>query len=154
MFWPGACRRKEEATVPNYTFVCEDCQETVILSRPFSVGPTPEACPCGGERKHDIRSDILSVEIDSSGCRDHNEIPREKRVYRPVTRAGASKVEAQYKRHIKQRRDQLKDGNQGSVKQTHAIPADLYHGKIRETRDKNYWRDKKNMSRHEDFKVG
>lgn len=140
--------------MPNYTFRCDDCGETAVLHRPFSVGPTPEPCPCGGSREHDFRTDVASVELDTSACRDHNVIERSKRVYRPGSRAAADRKEAAYARHVTDRRKQLKDGNQGTIKQTHAIPADLFHGKIRETGDKQYWNDKKNMARHSEFKVG
>lgn len=140
--------------MPNYTFCCADCGETAVLHRPFSVGPTPEPCACGGTREHDFRTDVASVECDTSACRDHNFIKREKRVYRPGTQADAGRREAAYAGHVKERRQQLQGGNKGSIRQSHAIPADLYHGKIRETKDKNYWSDSKNMSRHNDFKVG
>lgn len=140
--------------MPNYTFQCEDCQRTAVLARAFSVGPVSEPCSCGGELKHDLRADVLTVEADTSGCRDHNFIPEHKRVYRPGTAADASRKEAAYAGHVAERRKQLKDGNKGSIKQTMAIPADLYHGKLRETGDKNYWADKKNVARHSDFKVG
>jgi predicted nucleic acid-binding Zn ribbon protein len=144
----------EEQAMPNYTFCCDRCKATIVVHRPFSEGPSPEPCECGGVREHDFRTDVATIECDTSGCRDHNVIERSKRVYRPGTRADADRKEASYARHISERRGQLKDGNKGKFKQSHAIPADLYHGKIRETGDKQYWNDKKNMKRHSDFKVG
>jgi hypothetical protein len=141
--------------MPNYTFICDDCGETAVLHRPFSVGPVSEPCDCGGTRKHDFRTDVMTQEVDTTNCRDHNVISREKRVYRPGTRADADKKEAQYSQYVKQRREQLREhGNRGTITQSHAIPADLYHGKIRETGDKQYWNDKKNVDRHSAFKVG
>lgn len=141
--------------MPSYTFRCSSCRETAVLRRAFSVGPTAEPCACGGTLEHDLRADVATVELDTAGCRDHNVIAREKRVFRQGTRAQATKLEGAYGRHVKQRRQQLKeDGNKGTIKQSHAIPADLYHGKIRETGDKQYWQDKKNVDRHSDFKVG
>lgn len=91
--------------------------------------------------------------IDTSGCKDHDFIPPEKRVYRNVSKAGADRVEGKFKRHIAERRAQLKDGNKGKFKQTHAIPSDLFHGKIRETGDRKYWDDPKNVAKHKAFKV-
>lgn len=141
--------------MPNYTFCCSACGETAVLHRPFSVGPSPEPCPCGGQREHDFRTDVASIELDTSACRDHNFIKEGKRVYRPGTAVDAERKEAAYAGHVKERRKQLADGgNQGKIRQTMAVPADLYHGKIRETGDKQYWNDKKNVSRHSDFKVG
>lgn len=141
--------------MPNYTMTCQVCGETAVLHRPFSEGPSPEPCPCGGVREHDFCTDVASIEVDTSSCRDHNVIERSKRVYRPGTRADADRKERAYAEHVRDRRKQLRDGgNQGRIRQTMAIPADLHHGKIRETGDRNYWKDQKNLSRHSDFKVG
>jgi hypothetical protein len=141
--------------MPNYTFVCDTCSETVVLHRAFSTGPTPEDCHrCCGTLQHDFRADALTVDFDTAACRDHNTITHAKRVFRRGSKRRADKLERRYAGHVKDRRRQLKDGNKGSIKQSHAIPADLYHGKIRETGDKQYWNDKKNLSRHSDFQVG
>ena len=141
--------------MPNYTYRCNRCPATAIIQRPFSVGPVADTCDCGGILEHDIRADVATVECDTASCRDHNTIERSKRVFRRGTRAAADRKEAAYANHVKERRAALKDGgNKGKIKQTMAVPADLYHGKIRETKDRNYWTDPKNVSRHNDFKVG
>lgn len=140
--------------MPRYTFVCESCGNIAVLERPFSVGPIPAECSCGGILEHDFRADAETIAIDTSECRDHNVIKREKRVFRPGTQRQAERREAAYAKHVAERRSQLKDGNKGSIKHSHAIPADLYHGKIRETGDKNYWKENKNVNRHREFKVG
>lgn len=141
--------------MPNYTYSCSCCKNVAVLRRSFEDGPTPETCSCGGTLEHDLCADISTVEFDTAACRDHNTIERSKRVYRPGTKAAADRKEAAYANHVKDRRAALKDGgNKGKIKQSMAIPADLYHGKIRETKDRNYWSDPKNVSRHNDFKVG
>lgn len=96
--------------------------------------------------------------IDTSSCRDHDHIPETHRVASDrgfgIGKAAAERREAAYKKHIQTRRKEIADGgNRKSFKQTHSIPADLYHGKIRETGDKNYWKDSKNLDRHKSCKV-
>ncbi len=85
--------------------------------------------------------------IDTSACRDHSDIAHDKRV--------RSHFDGKFKQQIEQRRSEIRDagGQRGSLKQTHAVPAHLFHGKIKETGDKNYWSDPKNLSRHTDCKV-
>lgn len=140
--------------MPTYTYRCEDCGRSEEQRRSFAEGPTSCACSCGGRLEHDFAADIATVELDTSACRDHNVIERSKRVYRPGTRANADRVEAAHAKHVRERRQQLKEGgNRGRIKQSHAIPADLYHGKLRETKDRTYWQDPKNVARHNAFRV-
>lgn len=147
------CGAEEEA-MPNYSYRCENCDNEAVIHRSFAVGPIIEQCPCGGTLVHDLCADIATVELDTSGCRDHNFIPEHKRVFRRGDAADAVKKEAAYAGHIKERRAALKSGNKGRIRQSMAVPADLYHGKIRETGDKQYWTDKKNVAKHNAFKVG
>ena len=139
-----------------YTFKCSGCLATDSVSRSISVGPPNHlvCAVCGGRMHRDWQADAPM--IDTSARRDHNEIRADKRV-RSAWDGGKSpeKVEAGFKRHIEQRRSQIRDagGQRGSIKQTHAVPAHLYHGKINETGDKNYWRDPKNLAKHSDCKV-
>lgn len=93
--------------------------------------------------------------IDTSACKDHNFIPHQKRVASSWDRGSEEKIEGQFKKHIEQRRSEIRDagGQRGSIKQTHAVPAHLYHGKIKETGDKNYWQDPKNLNRHSECRV-
>lgn len=95
--------------------------------------------------------------IDTSSCRDHSDVAPKYRVPRGPRGLGSSRAEgeeARFQRHIHQRRKDLADGgNRGLFRHTHSVPADLYHGKIRETGDKHYWDDPKNLNRHKDSKV-
>lgn len=147
----GPCGR--ETKMPSYSFKCEACGQTSVGYHPIATGPVDGYCACGGVTKHDFAADVMTQELCLAGCRDHNEIPRAKRAFRHGTRAQADKVEANYRKGIAQRKEQLKGGNRGSIRQTHAIPADLHAGKIRETGDKKYWDDPSNMKRHDAFKV-
>lgn len=140
-----------------YTFRC-DCSQDAWdqFERSIHQGP-PQLVMCslcGGQMHRDWQADAPM--IDTSGCKDHSEIKAEKRV-RSAWDGSASpeRVEAQFKQHIDVKRKQIRDagGQRGSIKQTHAVPAHLYHGKIKETGDKKYWDDPKNLSRHRDCKV-
>lgn len=70
------------------------------------------------------------------------------------TDSRAKRKEAAFQRQLQQRRRDVREaGQSGSFKQTHQVPADLYHGKVRETGDKDYWKDPKNLNRHKSCKV-
>ena len=63
--------------------------------------------------------------------------------------------EAGYQRAAQKRRRQLAEsGNRKSTfRHTHSVPVELYHGKIKQTGDKNYWNDPKNLNRHKSSEV-
>lgn len=135
-----------------YSYKCE-CGEQRSVSRSMAEGPPKSLeCSCGEAMIRDWLSDLPMV--DTSNCRDHNFIPPQHRTISSHDRGTPTQIENQFRSHIKNRRDQLKDGNRGSIKHTMSVPAHLYHGKIKETGDKNYWNDTKNLSRHKDCKVG
>lgn len=123
------------------------------IERPMVEGP-PEMieCGCGHAMHRDWQADAPM--IDTSACRDHDDIPHEKRVARSTTPRSAAREEARFQQHIQGRRKALADGgNRGSIRHTHSVPADLFHGKIKETGDKNYWQDPANLKRHKSTKV-
>jgi hypothetical protein len=103
-------------------------------------------------------SRVYGCQIDTSACKDHNFIPEECRVVdsdRSYDRATGIKKEQMFNRAIQRRRAQLADGgNKGSIQHKRSVPAELYHGKIRETGDPDYWKDEKNLERHPNTKVG
>lgn len=137
-----------------YTFTCEDCGSQRTINRSIHVGP-PEmlCCGCGHAMHRDWQAD--EPMIDTSACRDHNFIPHHKRVASAYDRGSEEQIENGFRRHIENRRKVIRDagGQRGSLKQTHAVPAHLFHGKIKETGDKNYWSDPKNLAKHNDCKV-
>ncbi len=64
--------------------------------------------------------------------------------------------EAAFQRHIDERRKlvrQVGHNSKASLRMTHSVPADLFHGKIRESGDKNYWDDPSNLKKHSSCKV-
>lgn len=138
-----------------YTFKCSQGHVTERQA-PISEGPPASVtCWCRLSAERDWQADAPM--IDTSACRDHDFIPETHRVASNdgfgIGKAKAAKRVDAYKQHIAAKREQLRDGNKGSIKQTHAVPADLYHGKIRETGDKAYWQDQKNLDRHKSCKV-
>ncbi len=138
-----------------YPFKCEPCDKRVEFDNPISVGP-PEEPPC--DDCGTVMDRIWTMPtINTSSCRDHDHIPETKRVSRGarnLSKAAATREERKFKNHIDERRKALADGgNNGSFRHTHSVPADLFHGKIRETGDKEYWKDPKNVERHGSTKV-
>lgn len=109
---------------------------------------------CFSEMHRDWKADAPM--IDTSGCRDHSEVKASARV-RSAWDGGKSpeRVEAEFSNQIQRRRAEIRDagGQRGSLKQTHSVPAHLYHGKIKESGDKNYWNDPKNLAKHRECKV-
>ena len=92
--------------------------------------------------------------INTSACRDHDNIPPEKRVVDMVDRRGEVAKERAFHKHIQERRNLVREAGSGTdYRMTHSVPADLFHGKIRETGDKNYWDDPKNRNRHKSCEV-
>lgn len=140
-----------------YTFRC-DCDPDAWdqFERSIHEGPPPLViCSlCCGAMYRDWKADVPM--IDTSACRDHSTVKESARVrsrwdrnWKPET------VERKFKENIDRRRREIRDagGQRGSIKQTHAVPAHLYHGKIRETGDANYWSDPKNLAKHNECKV-
>lgn len=141
-----------------YTFTCDECGRSENVYESISVGP-PESIPCMcgyADMRRDWKADAPM--LDTSSCRDHDFVPHEKRVASNdgfgVGKRGAQRRVDKFQRHIQERRKKLADGgNRGSIKHTHSVPADLYHGKIRETGDRFYWHDPSNLKKHKSCKV-
>jgi len=133
-----------------YPFECEPCDISFgIEARPFHP-PQDVTCP----KCSKLMQRVYGCEIDTSGCKDHDDIPEEKRVQRRNLPASPHREEARFKRHIDEKRKLYAEAGQSqNMRHTHSVPADLYHGKIRETGDKNYWNDPKNLNRHKTTKV-
>lgn len=100
---------------------------------------------------------VFGCRIDTSGCQDHSFIPEQSRVVesdRDYNQTRGIRKEKQFDAAIKRRRADLADGgNRGSFRHTHSFPAEFYHGKIRETGDPDYFKDPKNLARHQNMRV-
>jgi hypothetical protein len=137
-----------------YTYTCKSCGWSDTLIRPASQCDTPQPCPNGHLADRDFLADWKTIQTPSSS-RNANKVKDSKRVCGASTKAAARRKEAAYGEHIHERRKQLaNDGNKrSSFKHTHSIPAELFHGKKKETGDDQYWNDPKNVAKHSDFKV-
>jgi hypothetical protein len=137
-----------------YAFNCDYCNSYVELSaRAFHPPKAPLCSECGMQT---YRS--YGCHIDTAGCKDHDEIPEGQRVQyggeRNISKGQAAGIEAAHQRHNDQTRRDLADGgNRGALRKTHQIPAALFHGKIKQTGDRNYWDDPKNRNRHKSTRV-
>lgn len=135
-----------------YPFECWTCETLIeVDSRPLQPPSAPMCCGRAARR-------IFGCAINTASCRDHSDIPEAKRVVRSDLVTGLSTVdsareERRFAEHIRRRRADLVGKQHGTFRHTHSVPADLYHGKIRETADKRYWDDQKNVRRHKDCEV-
>lgn len=132
-----------------YEFTCDECELTIgfvcAAFKPVEKANCPE---CGFEMRR-----VYGARIDTTGCKDHDFIPHDKRVYDDVQTMSGEKKGRIFTKHVNERRKLLREGNRGDIRQTHSVPSDLFHGKIRETGDKDYWSDPANMKRHESCRV-
>lgn len=138
--------------MPRHEFQCGRCESSVEVERSFAEGaPDPFGCECGGLMEKVWVAPLFST-IGCSGASDPNEIPPTLSVTQNplggTSKAKAAKLEAAYQRDLAFKRRNIKS-SQGSVRMTHSIPAELFHGKIRQTGDKSYWDDPKNRKRHD-----
>lgn len=135
-----------------YEYICDGCDETFTVEAPAFTPPV--ALPvCYEHGGFQIRR-LFGAHIDTTGCKDHSYIPEKDRVFDPHRTVSAAKQEHLFHERIKKKRKEHRDGgNRGSFRHSYSVPADLHHGKIRETGDKNYWDDPKNMKRHSDCRV-
>ena len=146
----------------NYTFKCPKCKSVGVFTAPISQGP-PSIVTCWVKNRRgkkcltfmrrDWQADAPM--LDTSKCKDHNFIPHEKRVASHWDRGGEDRMEQAFQQKITRRRQEIRDagGQRGSLKQTHAVPSHLFHGKIKETGDDKYWSDPKNLAKHKECKV-
>lgn len=118
----------------------------------FGEKPDPEkGCPCGAIAKRLWEAPHISVAPDEFTVDPRFAVSRGGRA---VSQEEATRREKQIARGIEQRRKELKGTrNKKGWKQTHSIPPEAYYGKVRETGDKNYWKDPKNLQRAKQFKV-
>lgn len=135
-----------------YPFHCE-CGESVELDAKAFHPPKAPDCECGLQMDR-----TYGCNIDVSGCKDPDDVAPEHRVSvsqeRNLSNSQARRIEAQAGRKIAQtRRDIADGGNKGLQRMTHQIPAALHAAKIKETGDRNYWDNPKNLKRHKSCKV-
>lgn len=137
-----------------YEFACYDCDKRrEIDCQPFHPPEAPRCHAC-----HYFMDRVFGCEIDVSGCKDVDDIPEAQCISyggdSNITKGQAAAIEARHHKAIQEKRKFVADGgNKRSFKQSMQIPAELYHSKIKQTGDKQYWDDPKNRNRHKSCKV-
>jgi hypothetical protein len=138
-----------------YPFKCYDCEtDQTIDTRPLHPPKAPD-CPACGE----AMDRVYGCSINTSSCQDVDFIPEKDRIAcgagdQNMTSGQAAAIEKKHAAHNEQTRRDLADGgNRGQMKKKMQIPAALYHGKIKQTGDRNYWDDSKNRNRHKSCQV-
>jgi hypothetical protein len=141
--------------MPFYTFKCSRGHSELLLLQ-FKEFERPRDCSvCGSTAERDYDADLKTVQVSTVGTRDHNKIPENERVQGAKSRKAAAAKERAYGEHVHSRRAQLAaDGNKrSSFRHKMSVPAEIVHGKIKETGDKTYWDDPKNVARHKEWEV-
>lgn len=131
-----------------YDYECESCG--IIEEVEAKAFHPPESVNC--PECEEPMDRIFGCAIDTSKCRDVDEIPPQHRVSVSQGRISdrqAHRVEKAYADDIKRKRDQA---GKGAMMEC-SIPAPMYHGKIRETGDRNYWKDPDNRKRHKSCQI-
>lgn len=138
--------------MPRHEFACSECDRSEEVDATFEQGPPePWPCECGGLFEKVWNQVLFSV----PGGADPNYISPYDAVsetpLRPVYAAEAKRKERAYAQDLENKRRMARDAGaaRGPMKMTHSVPAHLWHGKIRQTGDKNYWDDPKNRKRHD-----
>lgn len=138
-----------------YTFTCPEHGDQLI-HLPIGQHKAPQTCSeCGASMERNFLADWKTVHVNTSGCRDHNEVPFHAQVqphHGHVSKRAAEKLEAAYAQHISEQRKAVRR-TPGRLRKTHSMPAELVFGKIRETGDKHYWDDPANRDKHKEFKL-
>lgn len=142
-----------------YSFSCPK-HGTVQLSLPVSECESKPPCPtCKKAMRRNFGADWETLQINTQSCADHDEVPAMKRTApnlgAGITPAEARRRERAYHRDVQQKREvaAAAGGNRGAQRMELSVPTELFHGKIRETGDRSYWKDPKNRARHKAWKV-
>lgn len=145
----------ENSGMPTITFECPDCGP---FEKQFSIMKAPpkwmgcEECLARSERVWEAPEFICD-----RADRDPDHIPKQYRVsdrVKPESAAEGKRIEKAYQAKMERTRRDVAEASGGTpLAKTHEIPAHLYHGKIKQTGDKNYWLDPKNRNKHKSTRV-
>lgn len=127
------------------------------FERQFSIMKAPpETLECSDCDRAAVRVWEAPEFICDRADRDPDNVPAQFQVsdgVRPESKEEGIKIEKAYQRKLDRRRRQLAEDGGGAIKHTNSVPSHLYHGKIRQTGDKNYWLDEKNRNKHSSTKI-
>lgn len=142
-----------------YTFTCKKCGDEK-LSLPVDLCDSKPPCTrCGKKMQRHYGADWATLQFNTESCKDHDEVAPRKRTVanlgKGMTPKRARALERRYHEDVQQKRDiaEAAGGNRGAQRMAMSVPTELYHGKIKETGDKSYWKDPKNRARHKAWKV-
>ena len=137
-----------------YPYRCQSCDHEFLLERQMIDAPDlTQDCPeCGGVAGRTWKS-LHLVTVGCSGGSDPDKVPEKFRVTQDAlhgtTPKQAEKLERAYQEHL----DEMRANKKPYGRITESIPAELFHGKIKETGDKKYWDDPKNRRRHKSVRI-
>jgi len=139
-----------------YTFECPVCNKLETLNLSVEQCDSHPPCPkCGEQMNRNFMADWMTQQINTTGCKDHNQVKHKHRVApggMVFTEKQAERREELFRKDLALKKEAVdRGGNKGSIRMKKSVPADLYHGKIKESGDKDYWNDKKNLNRHNAF---
>jgi len=147
-----------EGVMPTYEFECDECGYVQEISYSFAEAPplgTPRGCPsCKGTARRTMSTSFETIISD-----DPDNVPPQYRVSKSpfgMTPAAARRREEAYAADIATKRKKAKEarsGRKSGMQLTHSIPPELYHGKIKQTGDRDYWKDASNRNKHKGCKI-
>ena len=135
----------------NYSFRCPG-KHTFDVEASIHDGPParPRCGKCGraGERVWTVP--YIATSTDPDQVAEKFRVTEDTALGTP--KAAAIRKEKAYARHVAELRaaGQRKDA---PMRMTHSVPTELFHGKIKESGDKAYWSDPKNLEKHRSCKV-
>jgi len=109
-----------------------------------------------GKAFEDIDPQFRVCDTGGGVREDGKLVPAGKASIRGISKAAAEKRERAYADRLASMNRAIRDqGGQKSktMKMTHSVPVELYHGKIRETGDAHFWDDPKNRDQATSCKV-
>jgi hypothetical protein len=146
--------------MPTITYQCDDPDCGYICERQNSIKvQPPDGFPCVSELScmgRMVRVWEAPQFICDRADADHNHVPEQYRVSDrvvPETAAQGRAIERAHKEKLARTRREVAENPGSSFQKEQEIPAHLYHGKIRQTGDRNYWLQKKNRDKHSAFNV-
>lgn len=139
--------------MPTITYECQECGECDYSFSIMKPPPSEVVCGCGryAERVWEAPQFICD-----RADRDPDHVPEQFRVsdrVKPESKSEGARIEKAYQAKMERTRREVAEGSGSSIKKTNEIPSHLYHGKIRQTGDRNYWLDKKNRDKHKSTRV-
>ena len=139
--------------MPTITFDCPECGSAEYSFSIKNRPPERVRCGCGNfaERVWEA-PEFICDRADA----DVDHVPEQFRVsdrVRPESAAEGKRIEKAYQADIEKTRRDNAEGSTKALKQTHKVPSQLYHGKIKQTGDRNYWLDPKNRNKHKSTRV-